>query len=198
MTPTAISTNELLGLLWRVVMLDATAFQELRDTARLTLIAACGLLVAVVVAGFGAWLYSHIVLEGGDFSFVKTVLLGSLFTLILFVAGFGITYVALTTFLHIDIAPDALFRLLAAGYLPYGLGFFVCIPELGFVFGLLSVIAVFYWSLFALRSALPAASELRLAAALIAGMCLWAAMIPFISGPGNEFVTGVFVYGLIA
>ena len=23
-------------------------------------------------------------------------------------------------------------------------------------------------------------------------------MIPFISGPGNEFVTGVFVYGLIA
>jgi hypothetical protein len=49
-----------------------------------------------------------------------------------------------------------------------------------------------------LRAALPAASELRLAAAVIAGMCLWAAMIPFISGPGNEFVTGVFVYGLIA
>ena len=198
MTPTAISTNELLGLLWRVVMLDATAFQELRDTARLTLIAAGGLVAAVVVAGFGAWLYSHTVLDGGDFSFVKTVLLGSLFTLILFVAGFGITYVALTSLLHIDIAPDALFRLLAAGYLPYGLGLFVCIPELGFVFGLLSVIAVFYWSLFALRSALPAASELRLAAALVAGMCLWAAMIPFISGPGNEFVTGVFVYGLIA
>ncbi|HEY8766234.1 MAG TPA: hypothetical protein VIP09_03055 [Dehalococcoidia bacterium] len=198
MTPTAISTNEVLGLLWRVVMLDATAFQELRDTAHLTLIAAGGLVAAVVIAGFGAWLYSHTVLEGEDFSFVKTVLLGSLFTLILFGAGFGITYVALTTLLRIDIAPDALFRLLAAGYLPYALGLFVCIPELGFVFGLLSVIAVFYWSLFALRAALPAASELHLAAAVIAGMCLWAVMIPFISGPGNEFVTGVFVYGLIA
>ena len=76
MTPTAISTNELLGLLWRVVMLDATAFQELRDTAHLTLIAAGGLVAAVVIAGFGAWLYSHTVLEGGDFSFVKTVLSG--------------------------------------------------------------------------------------------------------------------------
>jgi hypothetical protein len=198
MTPTAISTNEALGLLWRVVTLDATAFQELRDKARLTLIAAGGLATAVVIAGFGAWLYSHTVLEGGDFSFVKTVLLGSIFTLILFGAGCGVTYVTLTTLLRIDIAPDALFRLLAAGYLPYALGLLVCIPELGFVFGLLSVIAVFYWSLFALRSALPAASELRLAAAVIAGMCLWAAMIPFISGPGNEFVTGVFVYGLIA
>ena len=127
MTPTAISTNEVLGLLWRVVMLDATAFQELRDEAQLTLIAAGGLVAAVVIAGFGAWLYSHTVLEGGDFSFVKTVLLGSLFTLILFGAGFGITYVALTTLLRIDIAPDALFRLLAAGYLPYALGLLVCI-----------------------------------------------------------------------
>jgi hypothetical protein len=198
MAPTAISTNEVLRLFWRVVILDATAFRELRDTARLTLIAAGGLAAAVVIAGFGAWLYSHTVLKGDDFSFVKTVLLGSIFTLILFVAGFGITYVALTTLLRIDIAPDALFRLLAAGYMPYALGLLVCIPELGFVFGLLSVIAVFYWSLFALRAALPAASELRLAAAVIAGMCLWAAMIPFISGPGNEFVTGVFVYGLIA
>ena len=118
MTPTAISTNEMLGLLWRVVMLDVTAFQELRDKAHLTLIAAGALVAAVVIAGFGAWLYSHTVLEGGDFSFVKTVLLGSLFTLALFGAGFGITYVVLTTLLRIDIAPDALFRLLAAGYLP--------------------------------------------------------------------------------
>ena len=74
MTPTVVSTNEVLGLLWRVVMLDATAFQELRDTAHLTLIAAGGLVTAVVIAGLGAWLYSHTVLEGGNFSFVKTVL----------------------------------------------------------------------------------------------------------------------------
>src|SRR5450759_30874 len=198
MAPMAISTNEVLRLFWRVVILDSTAFRELRDTARLTLIAAGGLAAAVVIAGFGAWLYSHTVLKGDDFSFVKTVLLGSIFTLILFVAGFGITYAALTTLLRIDIAPDALFRLLAAGYMPYALGLLVCVSALGFVFRLLSLIAVFYWSLFALRAALPAASELRLAAAVIAGMCLWAAMIPFISGPGNEFVTGVFVYGLIA
>jgi hypothetical protein len=59
MTRTPISTNEMLGLLWRVAMLDAPAFQELRDRAHLTLISAGGLVAAVVIAGFGAWLYSH-------------------------------------------------------------------------------------------------------------------------------------------
>jgi hypothetical protein len=37
-----------------------------------------------------------------------------------------------------------------------------------------------------------------LAASVFAGMAVWLAIIPFISGNGNEFVTGVFVYGLIA
>ncbi len=193
-----MTSNEVLGLLRRVLFLDPTAFRDLRDSAHLTLIAAGGLAAAVVIAGLGSWLYSRTVLEGGDFSIARTLLLGSLFTLILFGAGFGVTYVVLTTLFRIAIAPDALFRLLAAGYLPFALGLLVCIPEAGFVFGLLSVIGVFYWSLFALRTALPAASESRLALAVVAGMSLWAVMIPFISGPGNEFVTGVFVYGLIA
>ena len=89
-------------------------------------------------------------------------------------------------------------RLLAVGHLPYALGLLVCIPDLGFIFGLLSILGVFWWTLFALRSALPAASEVRLAIAVVAGMAVWMAIIPFISGNGNEFVTGVFVYGLIA
>lgn len=197
-TPTPFTFNEIVDLLRRVVRLEPDAFKEIRDARGLTAYALAALVVAILLAGFGAYLYGQTVLEFGGFSFVKTALLGSLFTLILFGAGFGITYVVLTQFFRIDIAPDALFRLLAVGHLPYALGVFVCIPELGFAFGLLSILGVFYWSTFALRSALPAASEPRLAAAVIAGICLWAAFIPFISGPDNEFVTGVFVYGLIA
>lgn len=196
--PAPLTSNEIVDLLRRAARLDAGAFKEVRDERGLTAHALGGLIVAILLAGLGAYMYGQTVLEFGGFSFVKTALLGSLFTLILFGAGFGITYVVLTQLFRIDIAPDALFRLLAVGHLPYALGVFVLIPELGFVFGLLSVIAVFHWSTFALRSALPAANELRLAAAVIAGICLWAAFIPFISGPDNEFVTGVFVYGLIA
>lgn len=197
-TPTPFTSNEIVDLLRRAGRLDPAAFKEIRDASGLTAYALGGLIVAILLAGFGAYMYGQTVLEFGGFSFVKTALLGSLFTLILFAAGFGITYVVMTQLFRIDIAPDALFRLLAVGHLPYALGVFVCIPELGFAFGLLSILAVFYWSTSALRAALPAASELRLAASVLAGICLWAAFIPFISGPDNEFVTGVFVYGLIA
>lgn len=197
-TPTPVTSNQIVDLLRRVARLDPAAFKEIRDAGSLTPYALGGLIVAILLAGFGAYMYGEIVLEFGGFSIVDTVVFGSLFTLILFGAGFGITYVVMTQLFRIDVAPDALFRLLAFGHLPYALGVFVCIPELGFVFGLLSIIAVFYWSTSALRAALPAASELRLAAAVVAGMSLWAAFIPFISGPDNEFVTGVFVYGLIA
>ncbi|MEO8458219.1 MAG: hypothetical protein ABI559_10440 [Chloroflexota bacterium] len=198
MQTTQLSADQLLDTLRRVVRLEPAVFKEIRDARALTGVITCALAIAVVIAGFGAYMYGQTVLDFGGFSFVNTALLGSLFTFLLFLAGFGVTYIVLTQLFTIDIAPDALFRVLAVGHLPYALGLLVLIPQLGFVFGLLSILAVFYWSLFGLKAALPAASELRLAAAVIAGMALWIAIIPFISGPDNEFVTGVFVYGLIA
>lgn len=193
-----MTANEIFGILRRALMLDAAVYRQIRDDPRLTAATVGGMALAALLAGIGAWLYGQTVLEGSDFSFVDTVILGSLFTLLLFLAGIGIVYIMLILVLHIDIAPDALVRLLATGHLPYSLGFFVLIPEFGFVFGLASVVGVFFWTLFALRSALPAADERRLMLAVLAGMAVWAAIIPWISDLGDEFVTGVFVYGLIA
>lgn len=193
-----MNANEILAVLRRVLLLDRTVFQQVRDDPGLTGPAAGGAAIAVLIAGFGAWLYGQTVWNGVGFGFFDTVILGTLFTIILFMAGFGITYVVLIQALRIDIAPDALVRLLAVGHLPYALGLLVLIPDLGYAFGLLSILGVFWWTLYALRSALPAASELKLAASVVAGMAVWMAIIPFISGNDNEFVTGVFVYGLIA
>jgi hypothetical protein len=193
-----MNANEILEVLRRVLLLDKTVFQQVRDDPGLTGPAAAGAAIAVLIAGLGAWLYGQTVLEGYSFSFFDTVVLGTLFTIILVMAGFGVTYVVLIQALRIDIAPDALVRLLAVGHLPYALGLLVFFPDLGYAFGLLSILGVFWWTLFALRSALPAANELKLAASVVAGMAVWMAIIPFISGSDNEFVTGVFVYGLIA
>ena len=191
--------NEILSVLRRVLTLDRDVFRQVRDDPGLTVPAVAGAGLAVLIGGIGAWLYGKTVWDGAaGFSFSDTIILGSIFAAILVLAGFGVTYVALIQVLRVDIAPDALVRLLAAGFLPYAIGILVCIPDLGFLFGMLSIIGVFWWTLFALRSALPAANELRLAAAVASGMAVWIAIIPFISGSGNEFVTGVFVYGLIA
>ena len=193
-----MNANEILAVLRRALMLDPTVFKQVRDDPGLTAPAAAGAALAALIAGVGAWLYGQTVWDGNGFSIFDTAILGTVFTIILFMAGFGVTYIVLIVIFRIEIAPDGLVRLLAVGHLPYALGLLVCIPDLGFIFGLLSILGVFWWTLFALRSALPAASEVRLAIAVVAGMAIWMAIIPFISGNGNEFVTGVFVYGLIA
>lgn len=194
-----MNANEIAELMRRAVLLDGGAYREFRDNPRLTPIALASLGVTVLLAAIGAFLYGKFVVDGYDFGFTDTIVLGSLFMFLLLLADIGIVYVMLIQVFHIDIAPDALFRLVAIGHIPYALGLFVFIQELGFIFGIASVIGVFYWTLFALRAALPAADEKRLFLAVLAGMLIWVAFIPFISDtPGDEFVTGVFVYGLIA
>ena len=130
-----MNANEMLEVLRRVLLLDKTVFQQVRDDPALTGPAAGGAAIAVLIAGFGAWLYGQTVWNGVGFGFFDTVILGTLFTIILLMAGFGITYVVLIQALRIDIAPDALVRLLAVGHLPYALGLLVCIPDLGYAFG---------------------------------------------------------------
>lgn len=194
-----MTANQIADLLRRALFLDGGAYREFRDDQHLTIVAFAALGVAVLLAALGAFFYGKWVVNGYDFAFMDTIVLGSLFMVLLFLADIGIVYLVLIQVFRIDIAPDALARLIAIGHLPYALGLFVFIQEIGFAFGIASVLGVFYWTLFALRTALPAADEKRLSLAVLAGMLVWIIVIPLISEtPGNEFVTGVFVYGTIA
>jgi hypothetical protein len=194
-----MNANDIVTMLRRVALLEPGVFKEIRDDDRLTPIVLGGLVAAVILAGLGAWMYGETVIDGYSFSFVDTVVLGSLFTLLLMFAGMGIVYLMMLQVFRIDIAPDALIRLLAVGHIPYVVGILVLVPEVGFAFGVFSVLAVFYWTLYALRAALPVAEEKQLMWAIVPGMAVWLAIIPLISEyGGDEFVTGAFVYGLLA
>ena len=165
-----MNANEILAVLRRALTLDPTVFKQIRDDPGLTAPAAAGVAIAVIIAGLWRLALRPDRLGGQRSPFFDTAILGSIFTIILFMAGFGVTYIMLIVVFRIDISPEALVRLLAVGHLPYAVGVLVCIPDAGFAFGLASIIGVFWWTLFALRSALPTAGETRLAASVFAGM----------------------------
>ena len=191
-------TEQAVARLRRAFTLDTTVFEEIRDDAAFTPIAAVLAAAAILIAGFGAWLFGETVLDfTPDGWFVDTFILGSIFMAILWVATVATIYVVLTQVYRETAAPDALFRVCAVGFLPYAIGVLVFIPEIGFAFGFLSAALTFYLTVFGLSAAFSVAQPRAVVAAAL-GFAVMGIVIPLISGfPDNNFVTGVFVYSLI-
>ena len=191
-------TEQIIARLRRAFMLDPTVFEEVRDDAAFTPIAAVLAAAAVLIAGFGGWLFGETVLEvRPDGWFVDTFILGSVFTALLWVAAVATIYVVLTQVYRETADPDALFRVCAVGFLPFAMGVLVLIPEIGFAFGFMSAALTFYLTVFGLSAAFGVAQSRALVAAAL-GFAVMGIVIPLISGfPDNNFVTGVFVYSLI-
>ena len=193
-------TQQIIDRIRRALSLDQAAFEEIRDDAAFTPYAAALAAAAVLLAALGAWLFGETVLTfTPDGWFVDTFILGSIFTILLFMAGVGVTYVVLAQVYRETIAPDALVRIVTLGYLPFALGLLVLIPEIGFGFGILSIAAMFFYTVFGLRAAYPAIEPLRIVVAVLLGFAVWGMILPLIGElPNNNFAAGVFVFGLIA
>lgn len=125
------------------------------------------------------------------------MVLGSLFTMILLAAGIAVTYVVLTQAFGVNISPEGLARVLALTYAFYAIGFLVFLPEVGFTFGVMSIAAMYYYSVEGLRAAAPGASATAVMVSVLAGFALWLTAMVLVSGPGDYFFTGVFVYSVL-
>ena len=192
-------TEEMVARIRRALSLDQSAFEEVRDDASFTPVALGGLAAAVFLAGLGAYLWGEVVL---DFStpggwFVDSFVLGSIFTILLMLAGVVVVYLMLTQAYGESVAPEGLLRVMAVGHLPYAIGFFLFIPEINFAIGLLAIAGTVYYTLFGLRAAYPAVSHPRMMLAVALGFAVWAVILPIISDGSDGFVTGIFGYSLV-
>jgi hypothetical protein len=193
-------TQQFVDRIKRALSLEKAAFEEARDDAAFTPFVAGLAAAAVLLAGLGSWLFGDTVLDyTPDGWFVETFILGSIFTILLFVAGVAVTYLVLTQVYREAMAPDSFVRIAALGYLPFALGLLVLIPEIGFGFGILSIAAMFFYTIFGLRAAYPAIEPVRIVVAVLLGFALWGMILPLVGEyPDNNFATGIFVFGLSA
>lgn len=189
-----MAIDQLIARLRRAMMLDATAFEEARDDATFTPLALGAAAVAVFIASIGTFLWSEVVADGVDGVFVDAVILGSIFLILLWAAGIAVSYAVLTQVYKETAAPDALARVMALGHVPFALGLLVFIPGIGFAFGLLSVALVFFYTMFGIRSAFPNIDPFRVLVSVVAGFAVWAMILPLLTGPGDTFAPGVFIY----
>jgi hypothetical protein len=191
-------TETIIARIRGAMMLDARAYEDTRDDATFTLYAAVAAAIAVFLAAIGAWLWAETILSvTPDGWFVETVVLGFLFTVVLFAVGILVMYGVLTQLLHEEIPSlDGFFRVALLGHLGYAVALLVFIPEIGFALGLLAVAFVYFDTIFGIRAAYPNTGMFNVALAVTIGVLVWAFLIPLLSGAENSYVTGPFVYSL--
>lgn len=186
--------EQLWARLLRAVQMDAAAFEEARDDASFTPVGVGVAVVAILLAGLGAFLWPDVNDEfKPDGYFFDTVILGTILTLALWLAWVAVAYVVLSQVYREEVAPDALFRVFALASAPLALGLGVLVPEFGFGIGVIAVAATLGLTAFGLRSAFSIDPR-RLAAANLAGFAVFALVLPLLSTYQDAYFTGVFLF----
>lgn len=198
-----VTTNRLM----RLLRLDTAVFDEVRLDATATIPSVVVAAVATFLAGFGGWLWWVIAsdFEGGSGDvLLKSAILGSIFSIALWIAWVLVTYVVLTQVFQAQADPQQLVRTMGLAAAPLGLSILMFIPEISFGIALASVALFFGLSYVAARASTNAGPGQTLVAT-IAGFAVWAIVLTILSGDisvglggisPDIYAPGIFIFGI--
>lgn len=179
--------------LQRVAQLDASVFDDIGSDTRAT---APALLVAgtsMVLLGLGGWLWWWASGLGElDSVFIKTVVLGTLFSLALWLAWLLVVYVVLLRVAGVTVEIEPMLRAAGFACAPLALGFLMVVPGISFGVG---IMALGVWAV-AMHTALRRATGVEggaLVLANAAGFGLWAVVMSLLATSSNQIAPGPFL-----
>lgn len=175
--------NAVLGQLRRLARLDTTVFDEVRDASKQTIPAAVVMVLGIVLAGVGGWLWLAIEFDGLDTGkiLIKELLLGSAFAVALWVAWALITQVVLLNAFSVEADRMALLRCMGFAAAPAALMLLMLIPTLSFGIGATSLVAWFVLTNYAIQSAAPSATGNQVLISNMAGFFVFALVLSILA-----------------
>ncbi len=180
--------------LMRLARLDTTVFDEVRLDPGATVPAVIVVVVATLLAGVGGWLWWTMTQSYGDGGkvFIQSLILGSVFSIALWVAWLLIVYVLLTQVFRAQADIQQLVRVMGLAAAPLALSVLMFIPVLDFGIGLASLALFFGLTTIAVRSATNA-SEGVVLVCNFAGFAVWAIVLGLLVTSSNYFAPGFFL-----
>ena len=178
----------------RLARLDTTVFDEVRLDSSATLPAVLVAAVSTLLAGLGGWLWWSIQDYGdaGDI-FVKSVILGSLFSIALWIVWLLVTWVVLTQVFREDADWQQMLRTMGMAAVPLALSVAMFIPGIDIGVALASVALFFGLTTIAIQST-TVASPAHVLVANLAGFAVWAIVLGLLASPDNQFAPGIFLF----
>ena len=162
--------NAVLNRVMRLARLDTTVFDEVKDDINETIPAVVVGVVSWLLAGLGAWLYWTVVTDiEPENTFLNTVVLGTVFGVILYFAAIAIAYVVLVQMYRIQTDIQSLIRVGGYAAIPMAASVLMLIPAIWPVFAIVPLALLFVMMIYAVQSASNADST----------QVVWASLIGF-------------------
>lgn len=178
----------------RLATLDTDVFAEVRSDQNSTIPAIAIAVVSTLLFALGGWLWW--LFQGGPDSgeiFFKSVIIGSILSIVLWALGLGLTYVLLTQVFRARADINELVRVMGFAAAPLALGVLVFIPHFEMSIGLTSLVLFFGATMIAVQSATDAPAG-RVLLASGAGFFVWAAILALFVGDENAYAPGYFIF----
>jgi hypothetical protein len=186
----------ILNRIMRLVRLDTTVFDEVRDDQRELVPAVVIVAVSALLAGIGVWLWLLFITPSGlsvDHGKVllKVLVLGTIFAVVLWAVWVAVTYVALVQFYKEQADLQALLRTMGYAAFPFGLSILMFIPGVSFGIAMAAVVLWVVMSIYAVQAATAAGSDRVIMATLI-GFAVFAIVMALIARESG-LTTGIFI-----
>ena len=193
--------------LMRLAKLDTSVFEEVRLDASATIPSVVVAVVATFLAGLGGWLYWMIAADveaGSGDVLIKSAILGTVFSVALWIAWVFIVYAILTQVFKAQADVQQLVRTMGMAAAPLALSILMFIPEISFAIALASVVMFYGLTTLAIlvtTNAQPA----QVMVANLAGFAVWAIVLTILAGDFsyslsggisvNIYSPGIFLFG---
>ena len=179
--------------LQRLALLDTSVFDEVRHDPAATVPAIFVVTASTVLAGIGGWLWwlTQDFPDSGQVLF-ESVVLGSVFSVALWIVWLLVAYVILTQLFREDADWQQMLRTMGMAAAPLSLSVAMFIPGISFGVGLASVALFFGLTTIAIQST-TAAGPAHVLVANLAGFAIWAIVLGLLVTSESYLAPGIFL-----
>ena len=161
--------NLVINHVLRLIRLDTTVFDEVRDDVNELVPAAVVAVISAFLAGLGAFLYWKVVPAfEPDKLVLNTLILGSIFLVAIYAVAVLVVYVVMSQAFKVQVDLYALFRTMGYAALPLSFSLFMFVPLFYPVFALVPLGLLLVSMIYAVQSATNADSRHVVLACVIA------------------------------
>lgn len=193
-TEPRIDFNILADRLQRLLRLDTSVFDEVRVDPAATVPAIFVVAASTVLAGLGGWIW-WMFQDFGDTGkvFIQSVILGSVFSVALWIVWLLLAHVILTQLFREDADWQQMLRTMGMAAAPLALSVGIFIPGIDLGIGLASIALFFGLTTIAIQS-VTAASPAHVLVANLAGFAVWAIVLGLLVTSDTFLAPGIFLF----